>query len=289
MAVRGSLRLRACGSRVHFLWHPPADKVRAAVVFMGGTAQTINNVTGHHGPLARGRGGLLHYEMRGQGTTTTLSHKDCTLARQVEDFRAVLDAAEDEGLIGSSTQIDLVGFSFGARVALACVAERHERIRRLVITGAPADRGAAGRIMLRSWLTSLNRGDLEGFLWQTISDGHSERFLSRHEHRLAGWVRSAAEQNDVKAILGLVRDSHVEDEGSIWHTVSLAKRAACVLRPEDGLFITGGEDRLATPVQVAKLAAIGDWSYEEIAGVGHPVLIEQPKKWRKLVIGHLDK
>ena len=30
--------------------------------------------------------------------------------------------------------------------------------RRMVVTGAPADRGATGRVILRSWMSALRRG-----------------------------------------------------------------------------------------------------------------------------------
>ena len=286
---RGMLRLAS--GQVHYVWHPPPLLPSAAaplpppVVLFGGTAQTINSLMGHHGPLAKRGGGLFQYELRGQGTATTLSLDDCSLARHVEDLSAVLDAAADEGMVLGPT-VDLVGFSFGARVALAAAAELPSQVRRLVVTGVPADRGATGRVILRAWLSALERDDLNGFLWQSMSDGHSAAFLRRHERKLAGWVSSAASQNRVEAILGLVRDSHVDD--GPWHTVSLAQKAAVSLLPDDVLFIAGEQDRLAPPEQVAALAQVGGWRVETVPGCGHAVPVEQPRLWRQLVLEHLN-
>ena len=107
-----------------------------------------------------------------------------------------------------------------------------ERVRRLSVTGVPADRGATGRVILRAWNSSLQAGDLEGFLWQSLSDGHSPEFLTRHESKLVGWVKSAAKANRAEAIHALVSQSHTDDVHDPWHPVSLARQAAASLGPE---------------------------------------------------------
>jgi len=121
------------------------------VVLFGGTAQTINSLVGHHGPLSSGAE-LLQYELRGQGTTTTLPLDDCSLERHVQDFEEVVGE-----LFPGDSVFDLCGFSFGGRVALAIAAELPARVRRVVVTGVPADRGAQGRVILKNWQRSLLR------------------------------------------------------------------------------------------------------------------------------------
>jgi pimeloyl-ACP methyl ester carboxylesterase len=181
----------------------------------------------------------------------------------------------------------LCGFSFGGRVALAIAAERPEKVRRIVCTGVPSNRGATGRIILQSWLKSLSRGDLEEFLWQSMSDGHSQTFLNRHESRLYGWVKAAAESNRTEAIKGLVGQTHTDDLNDPWHTVNLANRALKGgLGEEDALFLVGDQDRLATVEQCNALAELGGWRCETIYGSGHALPIEQPVKWRSAVMAH---
>ena len=260
---------------------------RHPIVLIGGTAQTINSLLGHHAPLANMSGrGLLQYELRGQGTTTTLPLDDCSLARHVEDFDAVLSAHSD---FTNDGKVDLCGFSFGGRVALAIAAERPDRVRKIVCTGVPADRGATGRIILRTWLDTLARGDLEAFVWQSMTDGHSQSFLNRHESRLRGWVKAAVESNRAEAIAGLVGQTHTDDLSNPWHTVNLAKKAADNgLLGTDALFLVGDQDRIAPPEQCRALANEGGWKFDVIKGAGHSVPIEQPILWREALKRHFE-
>ena len=61
---------------------------------------------------------------------------------------------------------------------------------------------------------------------------HSEEFLTRHESKLAGWVKAAAKANSAEAIHALVSQSHTEDVQDPWHPMMLARKAAQVLGPE---------------------------------------------------------
>ena len=259
------------------------------VVLLGGTAQTIQSLSGHHAPLAdANRSGLLQYEMRGQGRTTSLPLTDCSLERHVHDFRDIVRARPDF-VCPHTGQVDLVGFSFGGRVALAIAAEAPKLVRRVVVTGVPADRGATARVILRSWRSALERGDLQGFLWQSMADGFADPFLRKHERKLDAWVESAAAANRAEAILALIAQSHTDDAGSEWHSRSLARRAAHRgLEPGDALCIVGAADRLAPPVECAALAAEGGWSCRVIPRAAHSVPIEQPRLWREAVVAHLS-
>ena len=232
--------------------------------------------------------------MRGQGQTTTLPLTDCSLRQHVDDFRRILDLDASEnafgGVVCAAGHVDLVGFSFGARVALAIAANLPSKVRRLVATGVPADRGATGRAILQAWSSALNQGNLEGFLWQTMADAHSPAFLSRHESKLAGWVASAAKANRAEAIAALVDQTHTDDMTDPWHTVALTRKAARMsLGPSHALFIAGGQDRLAPPEQVKALAAEGGWRCTVIEDAAHGIPIEQPRLWRQRVVDFLDE
>lgn len=270
-------------------------------------------MVGHHGLLSQGRG-LLHYELRGQGQTTTLPLTNCGLEQHVEDFQRVLSHLEDtHPEFADQGEVDLCGFSFGGRVALAIAANLPDRVRRVVATGVPADRGATGRVILRAWESCLEAGNLEGFLWQSLADGHSATFLAKNERKLRGWVKAAADSNECKNIAALVAQvepsrlhdrahrpiydcfhfilqTHTDDESSPWHTISLAKKAAANgLGPEDALFLVGDEDRLATPEQCMALAGLGGWECHVIEESGHSTPIEQPRKWREAVLSHFNQ
>ena len=84
-------RITLANGVVKYIFRPPARAQAARgppVVLLGGTAQTIKSLFGHHAPLAdANQSGLLQYEMRGQGRATSLSLIDCSLERHTRDFR----------------------------------------------------------------------------------------------------------------------------------------------------------------------------------------------------------
>lgn len=70
--------------------------------------------------------------------------------------------------LGLQGPVDLTGFSFGGRVAMGVAAELPHLVRRLVLTGVPADRDALGRLIIKSWKSSLEKGHLEAFAWNSM-------------------------------------------------------------------------------------------------------------------------
>ena len=67
---------------------------------------------------------------------------------------------------------------------------------------------------------------------RTCALNHSDEFLTRHQSKLADWVKSAANANRAEAIYALVSQSHTDDVQDPWHPVALARQAAQVLGPE---------------------------------------------------------
>jgi pimeloyl-ACP methyl ester carboxylesterase len=289
MSSRGLLRLPT--GVVNYLHVRAAQPVAGLppIVLLGGTAQTLNSMLMHHAPFSKHRD-ILHYECRGQGVTTTLSLQDCSLKQHVEDFNDVMSAMQSEGLFERNQTVDIVGFSFGGRLALAIAANSPDHIRKIVATGAPADRRAMGRVILRSWLSTLQAGNLKDFMWQSMFAGHSASFLSKHESKLEEWVNSAVGQNRCEAILALVRDTHTDDIDNPWHTLSLAQKASNNgLSPNNALFISGQEDLLAVSAQCKILSQIGGWTCMEVPGAAHAVPVEKPEEWRDIVLSFLSQ
>lgn len=112
------------------------------IVMLGGTAQTIDTFGPHLRSISRIRR-LIIPELRCQGSTELLSSY-CTMEQQVEDFDAIMHNlgiihVNDAHGMKINKKIDIVGFSFGGRVAMSLAAYR-KYINRLSVTGVPYTR-----------------------------------------------------------------------------------------------------------------------------------------------------
>mmetsp|Transcript_16739 Transcript_16739/g.27138 ORF Transcript_16739/g.27138 Transcript_16739/m.27138 type:complete len:278 (-) Transcript_16739:649-1482(-) len=271
----------ADGVVAHKLWEARCSPQmsRRVCVLLGGTSQTMVSQLGQATALSSDRS-VLQYETRGQGRTTDLPLDDCSLQQQVEDFEMIVRAA------GIHSPVDLVGFSFGGRLALAVAADKPELVNRCVVTGVGKERTALGRAIIKSWSASLRQDALEAFVWQSLCDGHASWFLERNETKLDRWVKHAVAANSPKAILSLVEQTHYEDLEHPFHSANLAIRAA--RNQAQVLFLGGSCDRLCPPDQVELLSNIGGWDSHIIPNGGHSVLIEHPSEWTKRVKAFLD-
>jgi pimeloyl-ACP methyl ester carboxylesterase len=248
------------------------------IVLVGGMTQTLASWGTQLRPLSE-RGTVLAYEARGQGTTE-LALDDCSLARQVEDFAALHAALALPG------PIDLCGFSFGGRLALAVAATRPDLVRRLVLSGVALDRGVVGRLITRAWIAALEAGGLEVLARVTLADILGPKYLEQHESMIEPMVRATVDRNRQGGILALMRATLDLPADSPWTTAALAAcaRAAGV----QALCIGGALDRVAPPDEVAALATMLGARSHTIEGVGHTVAIESPQTWRELVTRFLD-
>lgn len=111
------------------------------LVLIGGTAQLLNGWVGHLQAFSIDRD-VLVFESRCQGVTTTLSTERASLDVHTEDIRRLLEE------IGWTNGVDLCGFSFGGRLALAAAASTlRDLTERLVLTGVPGVRDARVRLL----------------------------------------------------------------------------------------------------------------------------------------------
>ena len=205
---------------------------------------------------------MLHFELRGQGRTTSLPLEQCGLATHVDDVRQLLDAADFAR--APAEPVDLVGFSFGGRVALAVAATMPHRVRRVVVTGVPADRGATGRAILKAWAAALRRGDLEGF---ELADANAVAVGALPPRQ------GEAEEQRARRLVQLV----------VWRLHDVDGPGTCVEADEDALVEHVGLRRATSasrpvskhPVLVRRLGRRGDRaSLKKKKGSGANVAVE---------------
>lgn len=254
----------------------PAGVDAAPLVLLGGMTQTLASWGGQVRPLSGGRE-VIVYEARGQGQTT-LDVRDVSPAVQVADFERLMEA------LGVAGPVDLCGFSFGGRMALAIAAELPGRVRRLVLTGVSAGRGALGRVIVRAWRESLATGDLTALAWLSLADTLGPAYLEQHEHMLEAMVKAVVTRNRHAGIAALFEQTMHDAPTSPWHPLQLAPRVRAPV-----LLVAGAHDRLAPADEVAVLAhAFSPAARSEVVpGVGHTVPIEAAERWRALVLEFL--
>jgi len=220
---------------------------------------------------------------------------------QVSDLEEFLETA---GLGASAGRpVDIVGFSFGGRVALAFAAAHPKSVRRLVATSAGGTRGSYGRLVLAQWRALLQGNsnhdevgdgpcspaskkarELEPFAWASLLATHHPRFLAKHELRVAGWCSLVASANTRKGLYALVTQTHDDDDENGAAAVAAACRAGGVA----GKVIFGAEDMMLDVGSIPRFAQAAGFEWSCFDMCAHAVPIEEASKWRREVLGFLD-
>jgi pimeloyl-ACP methyl ester carboxylesterase len=255
----------------------PSSSASPTLVVLGGMTQTLTSWSGQIRSLAAGRE-VVVYEARGQGRSE-LAIDDVSFARHVDDFERLLDALE------LHEPVDLCGFSFGGRVSLAIAARLPRRVRRLVVSGVSAGRGALGRVILRAWRSALATGSLETLAWLSLADTLGPAFLDKYEHMFAAMIKATVQRNSFEGISALFEQTLTDAPESPWQPLQLARSISCPT-----LLLAGAHDRLAPARELEHLAAAfaSDARAIIIPEVGHTVAIEAPTRWRGHVLDFLD-
>lgn len=249
---------------------------KSPLLLLGGLTQTLASWGAQLRPLAEQRP-VVTVELRGQGTSE-LSLADCSLAQQVQDLVQLHRAL---GLVGP---IDVSGFSFGGRVALAFAAEHPELVRRLVLSGVALERSIVGRLVVRGWLACLKTGDLEALARVSLTDILGPAYLEANAHLVEPMIRASMERNRYEGVVALMHATLDLPDDSPWSATSLAPRVRVPT-----LCLGGALDPLAPPDEVAALAEAMSAEHRTFDGVGHTIAIEAPQPWRETVLEFLDR
>ena len=293
---RGLQTETLCGHRCRLAGPAqPLVPPRPPLVLIGGTAQTIDSWAGHVPKLSRHRL-VLCYETAGQAGAfnAPFDLTDCGLGRHAADFARVVHAA---GLAGAP--VDVCGFSFGGRVALAAAAglgASHDvlsppDIRRLALTGVAADRGAVGRGVVRAWGASLGAGDLREFARNLIRSTYSARHVAENQGRIDRLVDATVAANSLAGLRAIVEQTHTDDPSDPTHPLAMARKinsAGDGVHVERGQLLVGAEDTLSPVGAARELADVAGWEFGVIDDAGHAVPAEQPAAWRSAVADFLD-
>lgn len=264
--------------RVNYIEEGEGLVGRAPIVMLGGTAQTIGSYLPHI-QFIRKTHKLFIIEMRGQGQTELLSEYS-TIAQEVKDLHLVIEALQI-----SKTPIDLAGFSFGGRVALAYSAIYPQQVHKLSLTGVALQRSATGKLIIQSWVEALQRGNVRDAAWSFILNGYSEAFLAKIQDKAASYVNYIANSNDPVKLLNLIKFSHsaVHSEDP-YSPESSARRISCPVQ-----IMAAQHDRIAGYQNTLDLQRILTQSVLEEFNTGHLAPFENPILWSKSLLKFFDE
>lgn len=236
------------------------------LVFLMGTAQTIPAYTANIQALSR-KHRLLIFELRGQGTTE-LDSSMATTQQQIRDVKQIV------GSLVGDRPVNLAGYSFGGRVALAFAAHYPNTVHKLSITGVPLQRSATGRLIVRSWEEALQRGHLRECAWSLVLNGYSDEMLSKMEKKLDTNIDYLVANNRLDRLYDLIRLSHEKDPNSAFAVPACAARVSCPVQ-----VIAGQFDRIAGYQATLDLAAAIPGSEVVTFESGHSVPFEKTSQW----------
>lgn len=312
-------QIRYIAGRRALLLHPTPSKQpynneisRPPLVILGGMAQSIASWELHLPYFAKDRSVII-YECLGQGPhppeeicsdLDSSYYADVSLKQQGLDFWSVVDEAfftpgsyyhdSNDGVLDKA-QVDVVGFSFGGRVAMAAALSQPNRIRKLHLTGVGAERDEYANVILSSWKDMLLQNEnndadssgLRAFAWSIILATYSEQFLgSVGSARVQTWVDSVCQFNTQRGLSAILMQTHGGEEGQ-WTPASMAEQTKGSI--ESYRLVVGSKDKMASTHQVQRLDQLlgGNDSYRVIENCGHAIPFEAMRLWREDVIKYL--
>ena len=261
-------------------------------------AQSLTSWDHNLPSLSRNRD-VIVYECLGQGPEYDESDgADVTLPRQSallwETLDELLGVGEDEH--DKPYLVDIAGFSFGGRVAMASSTLRRHQIRKLHLSGVASDRGDRAHVAMRSFLDIIEADpSLRSFAWSLLLATYSSSYLRKLPPEiLQRFIQHICDNNTQSGLLQLLQQSEITDENDPWHVKNMVDRIDPNLRSGDRMRVCVGEHDEMAPVMFA--AALNEKlvgphhqnQVDVLPNCGHAVTVESPRLWRESALSLFD-
>jgi len=229
------------------------------VVFLNGLAQTTI-AWGLQVKRLRGVRDVLLCDASGQGKSDPPPEGSRT-GDHARDLLHLLDALD-------LREVDLVGFSFGSRVALRVVLAAPDRVRRVVLIGCAHRETTLRRWIVQGWLDALVAGGPD-LLFQIVTpDVVGEDWLRANETMREQMLRAFRRRNDPESMRRMLLDTLLPG-GDFGAELSSVRAPTLVIR--------GADDPLVPRFLNDELVALlPDARFLEAARCGHTVAVERP-------------
>jgi pimeloyl-ACP methyl ester carboxylesterase len=256
------------------------NALHPTLVLIGGMAQTKASWEHHLPSLCKNRK-VVVYECIGQGNVRSSDLQNVSLPFQAQ---ALLEVIKEE----EEAKVDLVGFSFGARVAMAtaCLAEGPDFIRKLHLSGVATDRSDYGHLAVQAWKDCVqNDPSLRSFAWSVLMATYSSRFLRTQP--IDRYIDHICNTNSRDGLLALLEQAEVTDHKNHWHVANMAERIQKSGIP--GKVCVGELDQMAPKENARELCEKLGWAEPLISPkCGHAVGIEGARIWKNDVLEFLN-
>jgi 3-oxoadipate enol-lactonase len=252
------------GRRLHYELRRAGEPGLPVVAFLNGLSQTTVAWGLQTQRLRDTRSTLVH-DAAGQGRSDPApeGHRPAGHAR---DFVHLCDA------LGVGT-LDLVGFSFGGRIALRTALAVPARVRRMVLVGCAHRDTALRRWIVQGWLDALEKGGVEHVHQIVTPQIVGESWLARNEANRANMLRAFVQRNSAEGMRRLLLDTLLPGGDLTEELRSL---------PQPTLVVRGDEDLVVSRRLAEELASLLPGArYAECPDSGHTVAVEQPDWFAK--------
>lgn len=259
---------------------PTQKKLHPPLVLIGGMAQSFRSWD-HQLPYLSKNRKVIVYECLGQGRNgSILNLENVSLPAQATTLVETLDDLSLE-------QVDLVGFSFGGRVAMATGCLHPKRLRKLHLTGVAADRSDYGHLAMEAWQDIIQSDrSLRSFAWSILMATYSPNFLRNQP--IERYLEHICQSNAAEGLLSLFEQAEVNNPDDPWHVVNMARQINEWGIP--GKLCVGDLDLMAPPNHAKELCQILGWpSPEIVSNCGHAVGLEAARARRTDVLSFLDE
>ncbi len=198
-------------------------------------------------------------------------------------FGATVEALADVLDRTGSERADWIGYSMGARLALAAGVMLPDRVSALVLeSGSPGLRAATERSRRRSedeaLASQIEQGGVQAFVhaWMDLPLFASQRRLPLH---VQATERERRLRNTVRGLVASLRGVGTGVQPSFWSDLQgIAAPTLLITGARDGKFSDIGRE-MAGGIPGARHTAVPD--------AGHAVHLERPDEWSRLVTGFL--
>jgi 2-succinyl-6-hydroxy-2,4-cyclohexadiene-1-carboxylate synthase len=193
----------------------------------------------------------------------------CSMASAVERVCAHVAAQGDE-------QVDLMGYSMGARVALSVAAQHPEWLRRLVLIGAhPGLKGSEKQ--QRSTIDTQRAADLEALGLDRFMDLWEKQPVLNYQARLTPALRAQMKKNrrshTVAGLGASLREMGTGAMPALWESLPQLKVPV--------LWVTGAQDSQFKALAERAHGKTPRSTLLSISGAGHCAHLENHKAFQK--------